>query len=212
MVRGALTPVLRGTQPDLDRLEKMDDDVDRLHAALITYLGRLSQENLSKRQSLLLHEYMAAANNMENIGDMVETNLVEAGAQRLKDDLRIGESTEERLNALHQKVVWAFEHTVESLVGADRQKAEEVMAAKNEINDLAIRAENHVASRLTANEPKRLEAFRIESEIIEYLKRVYYFSKRIAKMVAETEDDHGEPEFEPTAESAQQPQRVGSAD
>ena len=32
----------------------MDEEVDRLHAALVTYLGRLSVENLTEAQSHVL--------------------------------------------------------------------------------------------------------------------------------------------------------------
>lgn len=42
-----------------------------------------------------------------------------------------------------------------------------------------------LAKRLTAGEPNRLIAFRLESEIIEYLKRIFYFAKRVAKLAAE---------------------------
>ena len=46
---------------------------------------------------------------------------------------------------------------------------------------------NGLTERLVAAEPHRLDAFSIESEIIEYLKRVYYFAKRIAKVTAEAD-------------------------
>ena len=71
------------------------------------------------------------------------------------------------------------------------------MAAKLEINQLAMAAENHLANRLVAEEPNRLATFRIESEIIEYLKRVYYFAKRIAKVVAEADLVYRQVELKP---------------
>jgi len=66
-----------------------------------------------------------------------------------------------------------------------------------EINQLALAAENHLANRLVAEEPNRLATFRIESEIIEYLKRVYYFAKRIAKVVAEADLVYRQVELKP---------------
>jgi phosphate:Na+ symporter len=73
---------------------------------------------------------------------------------------------------------------VEAVTTLNTDLAEEVMAAKLDINRLANAAEEHLAQRLIADEPNRLATFRIETEIIEYLKRVYYFAKRIAKVVA----------------------------
>ena len=62
MMRGALDTVLQGTLSEIETLQEMDDDVDALHGAVVTYLGRLSRENLSERQSRQLHDYLAAAN------------------------------------------------------------------------------------------------------------------------------------------------------
>jgi phosphate:Na+ symporter len=187
MVRGALKTALHGSEADLKRLEEMDNDVDLLHGAIVTYLGRLSQENLTDRQSEQLHDYLATANYIENIGDMIETNLVETGRERLRVGLQVSEATENVLGAFHRKVLWAVERSIRALVGNDIEIANEVMAAKDEINHLAADAEVHLSRRLAADEPNRLAAFRLESEVIEYLKRMYYFAKRIAKVVSEEE-------------------------
>lgn len=181
MVSRALAVALRGSKEELVALAKQDDEVDALHGAIVTYLGQLSQQNLPVQQSQTLAEYMAAANNIENIGDMIETNIVEAGLERLRANVRVSESTEEVLSALHQKVSWAVQLSLEALDASNPAMAEQVIDAKSDINRLAGEAESHLALRLTAEGEDRLALFRIESEIIEYLKRVYYFAKRIAK-------------------------------
>lgn len=185
MFRGALDTVIHGDAAQLNDLEQMDNVVDRLHGAIVTYLGRLSQENLSDRQSEQLHDYLAAANYIENIGDMVETNIVETGRERLRKNLRVSKATEEIFTKFHHKVSWAVERSVRALVDNDGSIAAEVTAAKDEINRLSEVAESHLTRRLAADEPARLATFRLESELIEYLKRVYYFAKRIAKIVSE---------------------------
>lgn len=194
MVRRSLAIVLRSTEDELAKLKKMDNDVDKLHGAVVTYLGRLSQENLSDRQSMQLHNYLAAANHIENIADVVETNLVDAGRARLKYDLTISEATRDVLTAFHRKVCWSVEHAVRALVEDDKLVAQEIIAAKGEISQLANAAERHLTRRLSADEPNRLAAFKIESEIIEYLKRVYYFAKRIAKDLVNDEGESAETE------------------
>jgi phosphate:Na+ symporter len=185
MVRGAPRCVMEGTREELDALRRKDNEVDTLHGAVITYLGRLSQENLSNEQSERLHDYMAAANYLENIGDMIETNLHDAGVERLRQGLEMSDATKDVLSGLHRRVEWAVERAITGLVGADREAALEVVAAKDDINRLANAAESHLAGRLTAAEPNRLAAFRVETDIIENLKRIYYFAKRVAKVVIE---------------------------
>ena len=87
------------------------------------------------------------------------------------------------------KVAWAVERSIEALTNNDPDIAGEVLDAKSEISRLADVTDERLSQRLSVAEPKRLEAFRLESEIIEYMKRIYYFAKRIAKVVAETNID-----------------------
>lgn len=184
MVRQALPTVVSGTKDDLLALAAIDDDVDSLYSEIVNYLGKLAQHNLLQAQSKQAHDYMTVANYIESIGDMIETNLVEAGSERLKQNVEISRTTRELLQSLHDEVLWAVERAVYALTAADSIPAEEVMAAKTKINLLANEAERHLSQRLIADEPNRFDAFRIESEIVEYLKRVYYFAKRIAKVVS----------------------------
>ena len=193
MVQEVHNTVIKGQSEDLEHLKQMDNDVDALHGALVTYLGRLSQENLTQQQSERLHDYMSAANYIENIGDVIETNLVDVGHERLRHNIQISTPTQDVLRPLTKKITWAVEKSIAALVSADRATAEEVENAKEEINRLADKAERHLALRLTAEEPERLAVFRLESEIVEYLKRVYYFSKRIAKVTIEIDTAYNRP-------------------
>ncbi len=185
MVREAIDPVLTGTEEALSELETLDEEVDRQHAALVSYLGRLTLEPLTPEQARLASRYLSAANYFENVGDMIETNLVEAGRTRLRSDLEISPSTREILTGLHEKVCWALERATEAIASDDPEIAREVPAAKAEINRLTAEAEDHLAARLTAPAPNRLDAFKIETELVEALKRIYYYAKRIARIEAE---------------------------
>ena len=187
MVRESLEPVIQGAENDLNRLEEMNHEVDRLHGAIITYLSKLSLGILTESQTRQLYGYMAAGNYLKNISDIIETNLIDTGASRLRNNLEISDSTKVVLGDLHDRVGWSVERAVDALVSFDKEVAAEVTEAKSEINLLADSAEQHLSRRLVADEPMRLHTFRLESGLIEYYKRVYYFAKRIAKVVAEEE-------------------------
>ncbi|MCB9921126.1 MAG: Na/Pi cotransporter family protein [Planctomycetaceae bacterium] len=189
MMRGALDTVIHGTNKQIDALEELDNNVDSLYGAIVTYLGKLSKESLTDRQSLQLHDYLAAANYFESIGDMIETNLVEAGRNRLRAKLQISQTTENVLLALNREVAWATERAIRAIVSNDEAVAREVTEAKPKITSLAAQVENQLSRRLSADEPNRLATFRLESEVMEYLGRMYYFAKRIAKLVRKAEMD-----------------------
>jgi phosphate:Na+ symporter len=187
MMERALPALAHGSQSDVERLATMDDDVDALHGAIVTYLGSLSQQHATEDQSDRITDYISTANYLENIGDTIETNLADAGAERLKHDLQISEGTLEVLGRVHEKVRWSVHQALAAVVQNDVPVATEVIDAKDDVNDLANEADTHLGQRLTAPEPNRLQAFRIESDVIENFKRIYYFAKRIAKVVAEAD-------------------------
>ena len=69
----------------------------------------------------------------------------------------------------------------------DQRAAQEVIAMKADIGRLMQSAAMHESRRLVAQEPNRLAAYTLEIDIIEKLKRIYYFSKRMAKSVVPEE-------------------------
>jgi phosphate:Na+ symporter len=185
MVCDALQVAIRGEKEDLDRLYAADEEIDALHLSIVDYLARLSEQNMQPKQTLVFSKYMSAVNNIENIGDLVENNIVGAGLQRLSSNVVVSEETENALKELHEKVCWSVEMALQALDSSNAEIAQRVLKAKPEINSLTAMIEEHLTNRLTASAADRLALYRIESEIAEYLKRVYYFAKRIAKTVAE---------------------------
>lgn len=194
--------ILEGSQTDLDALQKMDDDLDILHGAVVEYLGKLSQRDLSKDESKELAELLAAANYVENIGDMIETSLFEAGTERVSSNVVISAETRALMRAFFVRVEGLVKQSLDALADADPVAARGVIDAKHEVNELAQAAEAHLTARLVADAPNRLAAFRLETDLVENLKRVYYLAKRIAKIVADgVEDGTDEDGTKETSES-----------
>lgn len=183
ITKEALGTVVHGDELSIKNLRHKDNQVDAVHSAILDYLSQLSRTNLGAKHAELLNQYLAAANYLENIADMVETNLVETGKQRLHENLIISEETQAMLKHFHSKVEQQVELAVTALVTNDHALAGEVVKAKPEIAKLSTDADAHLSRRLGADEPNRMMTFHLESELIEYLKRMYYFAKRIAKIV-----------------------------
>jgi phosphate:Na+ symporter len=77
----------------------------------------------------------------------------------------------------------AVEAAVQAVAQKNELAARTVTSMKQEISRIADSAAVHQAQRLVAEEPNRIPAYTIEVDIIEKLKRIYYFAKRMAKTV-----------------------------
>lgn len=124
---------------------------------------------------------MEAVTDLENIGDLIETNLVAQGRMRLEEGIHVSERTREVIAGVHGEVMAALREAVRAVVERDRGLAARVIARKGEVNRLLAEARSHQARRLLAHEPGRVAAYRIESDSLEQLHRIYYFAKRMAR-------------------------------
>jgi len=187
MLQNIMTAITTGDRMMLRNIAKIDDDVDILHGDIVTYLGRISQKELMEDQTRALVSLMAATNDLENIGDIIETDLVYLGHEGIKSQVQISEETRAVLNKLHNIVATTAELAIDAVMENDQLAAQEVIDMKADITRLMESAALHETERLVAEEPNRLAAYSLEMDIIEKLKRIYYLAKRMAKTVVTEE-------------------------
>ncbi|MBL3600940.1 MAG: Na/Pi cotransporter family protein [gamma proteobacterium endosymbiont of Lamellibrachia anaximandri] len=189
MLNQIMPALLGGDRKLLAEIGEMDDKVDVLHEQIVSYLGKLSGERLNQKQTETVLNLMSTINNLENLADLIETDLVGLGYKRLEENLQISQETQRMLNHLHTQVSQAVELALQAVKLQDTNRADQVTGMKTTVQQLFDAATNHQATRLVADEPNRLQAYTLEVEIIEKLRRIYYFSKRIAKLVEESAAD-----------------------
>ncbi|MCK5382579.1 MAG: Na/Pi cotransporter family protein, partial [Gammaproteobacteria bacterium] len=183
MLERILPAVISGNLQTLKDIARIDDEVDILHGHIITYLGDISKKQLTEEQTRKLVGLMAAVNDLENVGDIIETDLVHLGNERIEKNISISMATREVLTRLHDVVSKATIKAINATQENDQHAAQDVIGLKSDINLLMDSAATHEAMRLVVDEPGRLAAYTLEMDIIEKLKRIYYFAKRMAKAI-----------------------------
>ncbi len=181
MMRAILPAMLRGNRESLRAVEQMDDAVDVLHGYVITYLGKISQSALSEDETQELIMLMEATNSLENVGDLIETNLVTLGRQRIENSVYMSEPTMRVMGDFHAAVSRAFDEALLAVTQRNERAARMVLSMKADINRMAGSASMHEAERLVAAEPNRLRAYSVEVDMLANLRRVYYFARRMAR-------------------------------
>ena len=182
MLKRILPAVLTGDRWSLLEVETLDDEVDALHGHIITYLGLISQTRLSEQSTQELIDLMEATNDLESIGDLIETNLVGLGLSRVEEGLSVSPATQQVLMELHGVVAEALDLSMMALSQKNADAARRVGKMKKQINSMERSAAAHEATRLVADAPDRIAHYRFEIDVIAALKRIYYFAKRIARV------------------------------
>ena len=180
MMELILPAVISGSRADLRRVEKKDEDVDSLHAHIIAYLGEISKKQLTDKQTTEMLGLMYATHHLENIGDLIETNLVNLGHQRIDSQVEMSVRTQEVITSVHQVVQRSITESLKAITELDSHAAERVLEMKGDFNKLIQNSVSHQTKRLVADERNRINAFSVEMDIIDRLQRVYFHSRRIA--------------------------------
>ena len=193
MIDQSLNAAIMGSEEDAAALSRADDDVDTLYEAIIKYLGKLSQMTLINPQAQELQDLIGIANYLENIGDVVEKDLLVSARKRMRMGLSISESTITELRALADEVGRAFDQALIALDTGDPDDAVDVFESKKTVMMLAEETLAHIVQRLTVDEPNRVENFQLESDVIETYKRFNTLTRRIARLAVESyrPDPHG---------------------
>jgi phosphate:Na+ symporter len=190
LMNTAMMPaVLTGNKEALQAVREMDDEVDVLYKHLVNYLAEVSKLQLNEYQTQKMMKLMAAVNDLEQIGDVIEVSLVDLGEKRVKKGFKISEATQKVINTVHVVVSDALKAAVRAVVEEDNDFATRVLSMKSDMNRLVEQAGMHQAKRLVSEDSGKFEAYSVEVDIIEKLKRIYYHAKRMAKTVVETEEE-----------------------
>ena len=140
----------------------------------------MSKTNLSDEQAEELMYLLQTVDRFENIGDIMENDMVNVGIKRIDENIVVSKATMNFINKYHQQVACALLDTVEVVANEDVDAIKRVRRTKGEIASLALETAQHGIERLTADEPNRLKTYNREQETIEHMDRIYRICRRIA--------------------------------
>ena len=184
MYEAFLEPTFAHDTTRLEEVAEMDVDIDMLHAQIVEYLARISSGELSRKETDALIRLMQAANQIEHMGDLIETNLVGLGQKLAEDGVAVSPMTAEIIRDYHRKVGDALRESTDAFRESDAKLARRVRRMKPEMTEMAQHSVRHALDRLVADEPNRLQAYTREMELIENLTRIFRHSRRLAGLVA----------------------------
>ena len=114
------------------------------------------------------------------------------GLSRIEDGVKISQATRKVIHDFHAQVGKAVDAALQAVTQKNENAAMFVLDMKDRVGSLADLAAEHQTRRLVAAEPNRLSAYTIEIDILENLKRIYYFCRRMARAAIPPRDGAGD--------------------
>lgn len=179
--------VVHGSRSRLLDLAARDARVDARHQAIVEYLRRIGSKAITANQAQEMLQLIRIANALESIGDLVETDLVKLGLDRLEEAVEVSPGTRGLLERYHATVLEAFDLAMTAALENDTDKAARARAMKPAVKALEREIHRRGAERLLAADPNRFHTYNREMESLERLKRIFSLARIVAKAVMEPE-------------------------
>ncbi len=172
MLQGLRDAFEKADRRQIGETKRLDDVLDRLNAAIKTYLISLDPEALSEADQRRLREILTFAMNMEQAGDVVDMNLLGIAAKMVKRGVTFSKSGQAELLAMLDRLV-ANLRTAASLFMSGDERAARLLAAEKEAFRAmeATAAEAHFA-RLRAGRLDTAETSGLHLDALRDLKSV----------------------------------------
>jgi phosphate:Na+ symporter len=185
MLRQSMTALLTDDRKLVGEIERMDNAVDRLHEAIKLYVTEVTREALDAADGRRAMAIIAFAINLEHIGDIVEMNLMELAAKKIRNKLKFSKEGAAELEAFHHRVADNLKLALGVFISGDAKIARRLLQEKVAVREAErIAADNHFA-RLRQGRAESIETSSLHLDILRDLKRIHSHICSVAYPVLE---------------------------
>lgn len=153
-------------------IETLDDTVDRLHEAIKIYLTRLTREELDDPESRRAIEILSFTTNLEHVGDIIDKNLMELAAKKIKNRTSFSDAGLRELSDMHERVVENLRLALNVFMSSDVALARKLLQEKVTIRDLERRYSESHFRRIGQGLTESIETSSLHLDILRDLKRI----------------------------------------
>jgi phosphate:Na+ symporter len=166
-------PVFRDDDQELlEDVERRDDQVDFLEREIKLFLTRLRREamgpDLSRKEIALI----SVIGNLENIGDIIDKNLMELARKKLYHGRRFSDAGWAEIEEFHGMVSKNLEVAMAAFAASDRVLAQSVLDQRPVIRQRERELRQSHLERLRQGRTESLETSEIHLDILTNLKRI----------------------------------------
>lgn len=172
MLRGTLKVYRENDSDLLEKIEDRDDDVDLLDREIKLYLVKTLRgamtEPLSKREIDILE----MINNLENIGDIVDKNLMRSAKKKIKYNWNFSKEGMEEIELFHSRIIENFDLAISAFTSHDSELAAKVINKKNRIEEMCKELKQAHINRLHLGYKESIETSSIHLDFLTNLERI----------------------------------------
>jgi phosphate:Na+ symporter len=173
MLRQAMTALMTNDRALVREVSRMDDVVDKLDEAIKLYVTKLTRGSLDEREGHRAMEIISFTINLEHIGDIIDKNLSELAAKKIKRRFQFSAEGAEELAAFHKRILESLRMALGVFMSGDLKEARKLIAEKVQLRNAGLAAAERHLDRLRQGRPETLETTSLHLDVLRDLKRIH---------------------------------------
>lgn len=153
-------------------VERADDTVDSLHEAIKIYLTRLARNELDPTESRRTVEILSFTTNLEHVGDIIDKNLMELAAKKIRSRASFSKEGFAEIEAMHNRVAGNLKLALNVFMSGDIKLARKLLEQKVEIREMEQRFSEAHYARIGAGRPESVDSSSLHLDVLRDLKRI----------------------------------------
>lgn len=159
--------------------------VDNLYKAVKSYLARLSVNSLDKAESKRYMQILTFSTNLEHIGDIIDRNLMELAAKKIRNQDNFSRQGYAEIADLHHRVMENLRLAQNVFMSGDVKMARDLFAQKAALREQETQATENHFRRLSEGVAETVATSSIHLDILRDLRRVNSYIALIAYPILE---------------------------
>lgn len=172
MLRQSIDVFERNDPKAVKAIEAADDAVDRLYEAIKLYLIQTSRTELGEEDGRRYVEILTFTTNLEHVGDIIDKNLMELAAKKIRNRYTFSPEGMAELRAFHGRVQENLRLALNVFTTRDIALARRLVAEKTAMREAEVQAADSHFARLREGRPASIETSSIHMDVIRDLKRI----------------------------------------
>lgn len=185
MLRNVMAAILNNDRRLAADASRMDNIVDRLNEAIKLYVTKLTRDSLDDREGRRAMEIISFTINLEHIGDIIDKNLCELAAKKIKRRCQFSAEGAAELSAFHKRVMDCLQAAFGIFMTGNVEAARKLLREKAELRQAELAAADRHLERLREGRPETLETTSLHLDILSDLKRIHSHICSVAYPVLE---------------------------
>jgi len=196
MLRNVMAALLDNDRKLTADVSRLDNAVDRLNEAIKLYITKLTRDALDERDGRRAMEIISFTINLEHIGDIIDKNLCELAAKKIKKRYQFSAEGAAELTGFHKQVVDSLQAAFGIFMTGDIAAARRLLRQKSELRQAELAAAERHFERLREGRPESLETTSLHLDILSDLKRIHSHICSVAYPVLEAAGELKRDRFE----------------